>query len=97
MTCKVLFALVLSSCGPVAGELPNRNTEIDQAAKSCSKPLYCGAIGYLDCNSRTDGPAYYFSRKTGRIIAACGGYCMDDPTGRCKTECPPAAWTCRKP
>jgi len=100
-------ALALSSCQmapskdaprdsvAIAGELPRRNTDIDRSAKSCSKPLYCGDVGYADCGSAADGPAYYFERKTGKIITTCGGACMYDPNGRCKRECPPAGWVCR--
>jgi hypothetical protein len=89
--------MLLAACNvAVSGELPKRDTEIDRSARACSKPLYCGDIGYADCNSAADGPAYYFDRKTGKIIATCGGACMYDADGRCKRECPPKGWACRQ-
>ena len=57
---------------------------------------YCGGIGFVDLGSATDGPAYYFRKSDGHIVGACGGYCMADPSGHCKTDCPPAGWTCRE-
>lgn len=60
----------------------------------CDPPLYCGPIGYMDCHSGADGPAYYFRRDSGEIISYCGGYCMGGPEGRCARECPPPQWTC---
>src|SRR5688572_28330135 len=62
------------------GELPPGNTAIGRAAARdrCSRPQYCGSVGYVDCHSMADGPAYYFRRGSGEIISVCGGACMAD-------------------
>src|SRR5687768_11339772 len=94
----VLLALplvLLCGCGIVAipGDLPSPDTEIGGRASGarCTRPKYCGPIGFVDCGSQTDGPAYYFERSSGKVIAACGGFCM---SGDCR-DCPPPSWTCR--
>jgi hypothetical protein len=81
-------------CRPTMA-LPGPDTEIGRAAKSCSPPRYCGTLGYVDCGSAADGPAYYFQRNSGKIVGYCGGYCMADPKGTCAKTCPPPEWTCR--
>lgn len=88
--------LTLTACGgATVGPLPDRTTEIGRTAgPSCSRPRYCGTIGYVDCGSAVDGPAYFFERRTGKVVSACGGVCMDDLNGHCATMCPPAGWTC---
>jgi hypothetical protein len=78
----------------LAGALPAADTEIGRLAGRCTKPLYCGRIGYVDCGSAADGPAYYFERESGKVLGYCGGYCMMDQKGQCRTSCPPKAWTC---
>ena len=88
----IIFAGLVAGCGYVAvpGELPGGQTEIGRVAKQCHKPLYCGRIGLVDCGAEVDGPAYYFERRTGRILGYCGGYCMG---GTC-TNCPQPGWSC---
>jgi hypothetical protein len=81
-------------CRP-AMELPGPNTEIGRVAKNCSPPRYCSALGFVDCHSAEDGPAYYFERNSGKIVGRCGGICMTDPEGKCAKTCPPPEWTCR--
>ncbi len=64
----------------------------------CSKPVYCGDLGKIDCNSAADGPLYYFRKEDGVIVSTCGGACMvfsDDPEHPCRTMCPPPEWTCK--
>ena len=78
----------------VPGELPPDFTEIGKLAKSCSKPRYCGRLGFVDCGSATDGPAYYFERQSGKVVSYCGGYCMVN-SEKCQDKCPPPEWTCR--
>jgi hypothetical protein len=76
----------------VEGPLPSRDTEIGRAARGPAH--YCGALGFVDMGAATDGPAYYFRRRDGVIVGHCGGYCMADFNHRCRSECPPAGWTC---
>jgi hypothetical protein len=85
-------ALLLAGCGYVAtpGEPLREDTQIGKLAKSCAKVRYCGGIGYADCGAELDGPAYYFERRSGRVLAYCGGSCM---SGECR-NCPPRAWSC---
>jgi hypothetical protein len=78
----------------VPGDLPPGITEIGKVAKRCSPPRYCGPLGFVDCNSPTDGPAYYFERESGKIIGYCGGYCMMQGE-QCEKSCPPPGWTCK--
>ena len=78
----------------VPGDLPAGITEIGQVARRCSPPRYCGPVGFVDCGSATDGPAYYFARESGKIIGYCGGYCMGDGE-KCRGKCPPPEWTCK--
>jgi hypothetical protein len=84
-----------ASAGPalVEGDLPPGNTAIARVAVGdrCSRPQYCGGIGYLDCGAAADGGAVYFDREDGEIISVCGGACMAD-IDRCHRECPPPAW-----
>jgi len=94
----LLLCLILPTAGCTAQPaLPGAETEIGQRAKSCSAPLMCGKLGFVDCGQAMDLPAYYFVRKTGKIVSICGGACMRDPTGRCRKSCPPPEWTCAKP
>ena len=76
------------------GRLPGRGTEIDRLASNCQRPMYCGAVGYVDCGSAVDGPAYYFDAASGEVTGYCGGYCMADPGGNCERTCPPPEWNC---
>ena len=105
MITRALPVMLLASCGMapagngvVAGDLPAGNTQIGRSASgpTCARPTYCGDIGYVDCQSDRDGPAYYFRRDNGEIISACGGYCMGDPHNSCARNCPPPQWTCRE-
>jgi len=79
----------------VPGDLPADITEIGKVAKRCSPPRYCGPVGFVDCGSATDGPAYYFARESGKIIGYCGGSCMVD-SEHCRARCPPPEWTCKQ-
>ena len=76
------------------GRLPPGNTKIGTSARRCGIPRYCGQVGYVDCGSAKDGPAYYFAKDTGKILGFCGGYCMGDPNGNCEKTCPPPSWKC---
>jgi hypothetical protein len=78
----------------VVGDLPPRWTEVGKLAERCAKPRSCGPIGFVDCGSATDGPAYYYERQTGKVIGYCGGYCMMN-SEKCAKTCPPPAWTCK--
>ena len=78
--------------GPIEGPLPSGHTEIGGVARGPA--YYCGDLGFVDMGSAADGPAYYFRRRDGVIVGHCGGYCMADSNHRCRTECPPAGWTC---
>lgn len=92
---SLALLLSLQGCsGQTTGDLPRRDTEIDRAAGRAKTATYCGNIGYLDLGSAVDGSAYFFDRRTGKIISTCGGACEFDPENRCKRECPPPAWTC---
>ena len=79
----------------VPGDLPPAETEIGKVARQCSKPRSCGPIGFVDCGSASDGPAYYFERRSGKIIGYCGGYCMMN-SEKCASTCPPPGWTCKR-
>ncbi|HEX8224973.1 MAG TPA: hypothetical protein VF605_14235 [Allosphingosinicella sp.] len=85
---------LLAGCGAIAApaEPLREGTEIAKVAKGCSRPRYCGRLGHVDCGAAVDGPAYYFERRTGRILGYCGGYCMGGPCD----NCPPPQWTCGK-
>jgi len=101
----MLFTLI--ACVNEASELPVSETPpiskpgrliSDLDLKRCSKPLYCGQIGKVDCNSAADGPLYYFWKESGEIISTCGGACMvfpSDPAHSCRTQCPPPQWSCK--
>jgi len=90
----LLFCLILPGVGCAAQPtLPGPQTEIGQRAKSCGAPRICGKLGFVDCGQAMDRPAYYFVRKTGKIVSVCGGACMRDPTGQCRKRCPPPEWT----
>ena len=78
----------------VPGDLPPDITEIGKLAKRCSKPRYCGPLGFVDCGSATDGPAYYFARESGQVVGYCGGYCMAN-ADKCAGTCPPPEWNCK--
>ena len=78
----------------VPGDFPLPETEIGKVAKHCSRPRYCGPVGFVDCGSATDGPAYYFDRESGKILGYCGGYCMLQ-SEKCEKTCPPPQWTCK--
>src|SRR5688572_8760963 len=52
----------------VPGDLPAPWTDIGKLAGRCAKPQYCGPVGYVDCGSAVDGPAYYFERESGKVI-----------------------------
>jgi hypothetical protein len=100
---KILIAasiLVLASADtarPTPGPLPPGNTEIGRLVSGRAQAHYCGAIGFIDLGSATDGPAYFFRRGDGRVIGRCGGFCRG-PEGRqrCRRECPPPGWRCRR-
>jgi hypothetical protein len=110
--CVIGVALATAACGEAApghkrgptepyASLPlgaiTSGTEIAEAIGShAPSARYCGAIGFVDLGSAEDGPAYYFRKSDGKIIGRCGGICMADPSGHCKTDCPPAGWTCRR-
>jgi hypothetical protein len=79
----------------VPGDLPPDFTEIGKLAKSCSKPRYCGPLGFVDCGSAVDGPAYYFEHQSGKVVGYCGGYCMVQGE-KCARTCPPREWTCQR-
>jgi hypothetical protein len=89
------WLMLVAGCGYVAipGEPPKKDSEIGKLAKSCKLVRYCGKLGYVDCGSAVDGPAYYFERSSGRVLGYCGGYCMGGPC----TNCSPAGWTCNSP
>lgn len=72
----------------VAGPPPPPGTPAGKAAAHCSRPLYCGGTGLLDCDSAVDGPTYYFERSSGRIL------CSID-WGVATGACPP--WPCDMP
>lgn len=76
------------------GPMPDNASEVGQVAKQCSMPVYCGEIGFIDCGSAADGPAYYFQKGSGKILGTCGGACMID-SEQCRKSCPPPKWTCR--
>ena len=78
----------------VPGDLPPGDTEIGKLAEQCTKPRYCGPVGYVDCGSAADGPAYYFERRSGKVLGYCGGYCMMGGE-KCARTCPPPEWTCQ--
>ena len=44
--------------------------------------------------SAADGPAYYFERRSGKVLGYCGGYCMMGGE-KCARTCPPPEWTCQ--
>jgi hypothetical protein len=96
----ILAFLSLAACAPAAdggpstGPLPGNHTEIGRIAGQSRIAHYCGGIGYVDLGAAVDGPAYYFRKADGRIIARCGGHC-DGEAERCATECPPPEWNCR--
>ncbi|HEX6740781.1 MAG TPA: hypothetical protein VF079_03160 [Sphingomicrobium sp.] len=81
------------------GPIPLHSEIADAAGLKSGGPAptarYCGAIGFVDLGSAVDGPAYYFRKSDGKILGRCGGYCWADRGGHCKTDCPPARWTCR--
>jgi hypothetical protein len=93
-----IFVLAAAdSVRPTVGPLPPGNTEIGRLVRSRAQARYCGAIGFIDLGAATDGPAYFFRRGDGRVIGRCGGFCRS-PEGRqrCRRECPPAGWRCRR-
>ena len=93
----LLFAvgLIAASNAVSKGRLPGPHTEIGKLVGSRSVVAhYCGPIGYVDLGAELDGPAYYFRKTDGRVIARCGGYCEADPRS-CVGNCPPKSWKCR--
>jgi hypothetical protein len=89
------LALILASCTPTAEQDDHRARCGLLEGPSCRKSVYCGPLGFVDCGSPTDGPAYYFERESGKITGYCGGYCMMQGE-QCKTSCPPPQWTCKR-
>jgi len=87
---------LIAADSPVSeGRLPGPHTEIGQLVQSSSVvAYYCGEVGYVDLGAAVDGPAYYFSKTDGRVIARCGGHCEADPKS-CIGNCPPTSWKCR--
>ena len=96
-----VFLLVLTAADSPArltiGPLPPADSEIGRLARGSTRAHYCGAIGFIDLGSATDGPAYFFRRGDGRVLGRCGGYCRS-PEGRarCRRECPPPGWSCAR-
>jgi hypothetical protein len=80
---------------PVAGPLPSPDTQIGRVASG--RAYYCGDLGFVDMGAAVDGPAYYFRRRDGAIVAGCGGIRRPDPDGNAGRQCPPQGWTCSQP
>jgi hypothetical protein len=90
------FACAAPDTVAVMGPMPGPRTEIGQVT-TLKKARYCGQIGFVDLGSATDGPSYYFQRKSGKIISVCGGACWFTTAAQreiCRTKCPPKEWTC---
>lgn len=88
-------SLILASDAISKDRPPGSHTEIGKLVGSRSVVAhYCGLIGYVDLGAELDGPAYYFTKGDGRVIARCGGYCEVDPKS-CIGNCPPKSWKCR--
>ena len=62
---------------------------VKRFGKECRVERLCGKLVGVDCDAASDGPYYYVTKKL-KIVAKCGGFCMD---GDC-TNCPPKAWKC---
>jgi hypothetical protein len=94
----LLGIAMISSCS--APEALPPGSEIAQAvggAPQCSPVKTCGNLGYVDCQSAMDGPAYYFERATGKVVGYCGGFCWtpsEERRRQCRSRCPPPEWTC---
>ena len=51
----------------------------------------CNDLVAINCQGEVAGPFYYVNRRSGEIVARCGGDSMR-PEGY---TCPPKEWTCK--
>ncbi len=92
----LLFLMAMAPLSACAEEAAPGKVQ-ETFGPNCVVASECGDLLYINCNSETDGPAYYVKKDGLEVVMKCGGLCMspyktDDKT-QC-TACPPAEWTC---
>lgn len=97
-----LLIAMLSACSNDTSSLhpniqkhyPSSIKRLDPFHHSCSAPLACGDLVMIACSPELNGSMDYYNNRTGKLVMACGGACMDAPNENpliCR-ECPPPEW-----
>lgn len=93
----IAIATLLLCCSPAVARdvVLSGEPALETLGPNCELESECGDFAYVDCDSETDGPAYYVEKETLRIIMRCGGACdipsNENKEGYC-SECPPQQW-----
>lgn len=60
----------------------------------CDKVTFCGDLVQFSCHPEVDGLVSFHNNRTGALVMACGGACMNGGrpgTTQCGA-CPPPEW-----
>tara|TARA_B100001013_G_C24209801_1_gene284820 strand:- start:157 stop:486 length:330 start_codon:yes stop_codon:yes gene_type:complete len=86
----VILTVWVSSAPAMSSWLQSKDDAYAKTfGRKCVYADECKDLALIYCQPEVDGPIYYVERATKKILATCGGECMN---GQCEGKCPPERW-----